>query len=39
MILKEYDIDEETATKDAVIFINHLLQTGLITLSDPQKNW
>ena len=36
---KEYNIDEETAVKDAVVFINHLLQTGLITLSDPEKNW
>lgn len=37
LILKEYNIDEETAVKDAVVFINHLLQTGLITLSDPEK--
>ncbi len=39
LILKEYNIDEEIAVKDAVVFINHLLQTGLITLSDPEKNW
>lgn len=38
-ITKEYDIDKETAEKDAIIFINHMLETGLITLSNVEKNW
>ena len=32
-------IDRETATIDAIIFINHLLQEGLIALSDKDNNW
>lgn len=39
MILKEYQVDRETATIDAIIFINHLLQEGLIALSDKDNNW
>lgn len=38
-ITKEYDIDTETAEKDAITFINHMLETGLITLSNVEKNW
>lgn len=38
-ITKEYDIDTETAEKDAIIFINHMLETGLITLSNVEENW
>lgn len=39
MITTEYDIDKQTAAKDAYVFINHMLQTGMITLSDKEKNW
>ena len=39
MILKEYQVDRETAAIDAIIFINHLLQEGLIALSDKDNNW
>lgn len=39
LMLQEYEIDKETATKDAYMFINHMLQTGMITLSNPENNW
>ena len=39
MILKEYQVDRETSAIDAIIFINHLLQEGLIALSDKDNNW
>ena len=39
MITKEYDVDVNTATKDAYEFINHMLANRLITLSDNEKNW
>ena len=39
MITNEYDIDKETATKDAYQFINHMLANRMITLSDVEKNW
>lgn len=39
LILNEYDIDKDTASQDAVYFINQLLKTGIITLSNPNNNW
>lgn len=39
MITKEYEIDEKTAMQDAYEFINHMLQTGMIALTDKEKNW
>lgn len=39
MITKEYEIDEKTAMQDAYEFINHMLQIGMITLTDKEKNW
>lgn len=39
MITKEYDIDKQTAMQDAYMFINHMLQNGMITLTDKEKNW
>lgn len=39
MIIKEYEIDKQTAANDAYQFINHMLMNGMITLSDKEKNW
>lgn len=39
MITSEYDIDKQTAANDAYMFINHMLQQGMITLTDKEKNW
>ena len=39
MITSEYDIDQQTAANDAYMFINHMLQAGMITLTDIEKNW
>ena len=39
MIVSEYDVDEETAVKDAVIFINQLLANEMIELSNINENW
>ena len=39
MITSEYDIDQQTATNDAYMFINHMLQAGMITLTNKEKNW
>ena len=39
LITKEYDIDKQTAANDAYMFITHMLQQGMITLTDPENNW
>lgn len=39
MITSEYDVDKETAAKDAYVFINHMIATGLVDLTDREKNW
>ena len=39
MITSEYDIDQQTAANDAYMFINHMLQAGMITLTNKEKNW
>lgn len=39
MITSEYDIDKQTASNDAYMFINHMLQNGMIALTDIEKNW
>ena len=39
MITSEYDIDQQTAANDAYMFINHMLQAGMITLTDIERNW
>lgn len=39
MILEEYEIDEETARKDAVGFISQLLQAGFVACTKEDKTW
>ncbi|MGN1168262.1 MAG: PqqD family protein [Lachnospiraceae bacterium] len=39
LILEEYEIDEETARKDADEFILHLLQVGYVQYTDEDKMW
>lgn len=39
IVRSEYEVDQETAEQDAVYFINQMLYTGMIALSDPEKNW
>ena len=38
-ILDEYEIDRETATKDAVEFIGHLLSSGFVACTKEDKSW
>lgn len=38
-ILEEYEIDKETAAKDAVGFISQLLQTGFVVTTKEDKTW
>lgn len=38
-ILDEYEIDEETAKKDAVGFISQLLANGFVELTKEDKTW
>ena len=38
-ILDEYEIDEETALKDAVSFINQLVQTGFVECTKEDRSW
>ena len=38
-VLDEYEIDEETAAKDAYNFIDQLLGTGFIELTKEDKSW
>ena len=39
MILDEYEIDEETAKKDAIGFIYQLLQAGFVECTKEDKTW
>ena len=39
MILDEYEIDEETAIRDAHGFISELLRAGFITFSKEDQTW
>lgn len=39
MILDEYEIDEETAARDAYGFISELLRAGFITFSKEDQTW
>lgn len=39
MVLEEFEVDAETAAKDAVGFTNAMLEHGLIEMDDPEKNW
>ena len=39
MILEEYEIDEETAKKDAIGFISQLLQAGFGECTKEDKTW
>ena len=39
MLRAEYEVDEETAVRDTVYFINQMLRAGMAALSDPEKNW
>ena len=38
-ILEEYDIDKETAAKDAVEFLNQLGMNGLLECTKEDKSW
>ena len=39
LMLEEYEIDEETARKDAYVYISQLLQTGFVELTKEDKSW
>ena len=39
MMLEEYEIDEETAKKDAYEFIMQLLGNGFVACSKEDKSW
>ena len=39
MILEEYEIDEETAKKDAHGFINELIEAGFVDCSKEDRSW
>lgn len=39
MILDEYEIDEETARRDMVEFLTHLLGCGFIECTKEDKTW
>ena len=39
LILEEYEIDEETATRDAVGMVNDLLKNGFIECTKEDKSW
>ena len=38
-ILEEYEIDEETARKDAIAFISQLLGAGFVQRTKEDKTW
>lgn len=38
-ILEEYEIDEETARKDAIAFISQLLGAGFVQCTKEDKTW
>ena len=39
MILEEYEIDEETARRDAQAFINGLISNGFVDCSKEDRSW
>lgn len=39
MLLEEYEIDEETAKKDAVEFIGQLLTAGFVVFTKEDRTW
>ncbi|MEE1087297.1 MAG: PqqD family protein [Schaedlerella sp.] len=39
MMLEEYEIDEETAKKDAYVFIDQLLANGFVECSKEDRSW
>ena len=39
MMLEEYEIDEETAKRDAYNFIDQLLASGFVALTKEDKSW
>ena len=39
MMLEEYEIDEETAKRDAYNFIDQLLASGFVGLTKEDKSW
>ena len=39
LILEEYEIDEETATKDAVEFISRLLSARFVECTKEDRSW
>ena len=39
LILNEYDVDEETAKRDAIGFISQLLAAGFVECSKEDRTW
>ena len=39
MILDEYEIDEETARHDAIVFISQLVGNGFVECTKEDKSW
>lgn len=39
MMLAEYEIDEETARRDAYRFVDQLLANGFVELTKEDKSW
>ena len=39
MVLEEYEVDFETASKDIIGFTNTMLEYGFIEMDDPEKGW
>ena len=39
LMLEEYEIDEETAKRDAYNFIDELLASGFVALTKEDKSW
>lgn len=39
MMLEEYEVDEETAKRDAYRFIDQLLANGFVELTKEDKSW
>ena len=39
MMLAEYEVDEETAKRDAYRFIDQLLANGFVELTKEDKSW
>ena len=38
-ILEEFDVDKETATRDAVLFIDQLVKAGFLKCTKADRSW